>query len=107
MRCGVTLAQGRDEPGGIVGLVRRLVAVRLSGAWIATVIEVKAHVGSFGNNFNNRVEEALGNATDFWSAYREATFAPSARPWLGYLMMLEHRATTRVCKASITSPTRS
>jgi hypothetical protein len=57
---------------------------------LLAVIEVKAQVGSFGNNFNNRVEEALGNATDFWSAYREATFAPSARPWLGYLMMLEH-----------------
>lgn len=56
---------------------------------LIAVIEVKAHVGSFGNNFNNRVEEALGSATDFWAAYREATFKPSARPWLGYLMMLE------------------
>jgi hypothetical protein len=56
---------------------------------LLAVIEVKSHVGSFGNNFNNRVEEALGNATDFWSAYREATFKPSSRPWLGYLMMLE------------------
>jgi hypothetical protein len=63
--------------------------VRL-GQDLLAVIEIKAHVGSFGNNFNNRVEEALGNATDFWSAYREATFEPSARPWLGYLMMLEH-----------------
>jgi Restriction endonuclease XhoI len=57
---------------------------------LLAVIEIKAHVGSFGNNFNNRVEEALGNATDFWSAYREATYQPSVRPWLGYLMMLEH-----------------
>jgi len=56
---------------------------------LIAVIEVKAHVGSFGNNFNNRVEEALGNATDFWAAYGESTFKPSARPWLGYLMMLE------------------
>ncbi|MDR1853324.1 MAG: PaeR7I family type II restriction endonuclease [Azoarcus sp.] len=56
---------------------------------LLAVIEVKAHVGSFGNNFNNRVEEALGNATDFWAAYSKATFKPSARPWLGYLMMLE------------------
>jgi hypothetical protein len=60
-----------------------------AGDDLLAVIEIKAHVGSFGNNFNNRVEEALGNATDFWSAYREATFQPSARPWLGYLMMLE------------------
>jgi hypothetical protein len=55
---------------------------------LLAVIEIKAHVGSFGNNFNNRVEEALGNATDFWSAYRDATFKPSARPWLGYLILL-------------------
>ena len=56
---------------------------------LIAVVEVKSHIGSFGNNFNNRVEEALGSATDFWSAYRESTFKPSARPWLGYLMMLE------------------
>lgn len=60
-----------------------------SGDNLIAVIEVKSHIGSFGNNFNNRVEEALGSATDFWAAYREATFKPSARPWLGYLMMLE------------------
>lgn len=60
-----------------------------SGDDLIAVIEVKAHIGSFGNNFNNRVEEALGNATCFWAAYAEATFKPSAKPWLGYLMMLE------------------
>ncbi|MDR1934926.1 MAG: PaeR7I family type II restriction endonuclease [Candidatus Accumulibacter sp.] len=60
-----------------------------AGDDLLAVIEVKAHVGSFGNNFNNRVEEALGNATDFWAAYSKSTFKPSARPWLGYLMMLE------------------
>jgi hypothetical protein len=32
------------------------------GQDLLAVIEIKAHVGSFGNNFNNRVEEALGNA---------------------------------------------
>jgi len=56
---------------------------------IVAVVEVKSQVGSFGNNFNNRVEEALGNATDFWTAYRKGTFAPSQKPWLGYLFMLE------------------
>jgi hypothetical protein len=44
---------------------------------------------SFGNNFNNRTEEALGSATDIWAAYREGAFKPSARPFLGYLMLLE------------------
>ncbi len=52
-------------------------------------IEFKSQVGSFGNNFNNRTEEAIGNATDFWTAYREGAFAGSPRPWLGYYMLLE------------------
>lgn len=53
-------------------------------------IEFKSHIGpSFGNNFNNRIEEALGSSTDFWAAYREGAYRPSAKPWLGYLMLLE------------------
>jgi hypothetical protein len=60
-----------------------------SGNDLVAVVEVKSQVGSFGNNFNNRVEEALGNATDFWAAYAKGTYQPSARPWLGYLFMLE------------------
>jgi hypothetical protein len=65
--------------------------VVLSGGDLVAVVEVKSQVGSFGNNFNNRVEEALGNATDFWAAYREGIFKPSQKPWLGYLFMLEAR----------------
>jgi Restriction endonuclease XhoI len=65
--------------------------VVLSGDTLVAVVEVKSQVGSFGNNFNNRVEEALGNATDFWAAYREGIFKPSQKPWLGYLFMLEER----------------
>ena len=66
-----------------------LVAV-VDGQLVAT-IEFKSHVGpSFGNNFNNRVEEALGSATDIWTAYREGAFKPSQKPWLGWLMLLEH-----------------
>jgi hypothetical protein len=53
-------------------------------------IEFKSHIGpSFGNNFNNRVEEALGNSTDILAAYREGAFKPSQKPWLGYFMLLE------------------
>src|SRR5690606_21610702 len=37
----------------------------------------------------NRTEEALGSATDLLAAYREGAFRPGARPWLGYLMLLE------------------
>jgi hypothetical protein len=54
------------------------------------VAEVKSHIGpSFGNNFNNRAEEAIGSASDLWCAYREGAFEPSKPPWLGYLMLVE------------------
>jgi hypothetical protein len=63
-------------------------------------IEFKSQVGSFGNNYNNRTEEALGSATDIWAAYREGAFKPSARPWLGYMMLLEDApSSTRPVKA--------
>lgn len=52
-------------------------------------LEFKSHVGSFGNNYNNRTEEALGNATDLWTAYRDGAIPTHPRPWLGYVMLLE------------------
>src|SRR5262249_9524620 len=68
--------------------------VVLSGNDLIAVVEVKSQVGSFGNNFNNRVEEALGNATDFWTAYKKGSFKPSSKPWLGYMFMLEECASS-------------
>lgn len=57
---------------------------------LVACVEVKSHAGpSYGNNFNNRVEEALGNATDFWKAYQEGSFGQLDRPFLGYIMLLE------------------
>lgn len=64
-----------------------LVAI-VRGTLLASV-EFKSQVGSFGNNFNNRTEEAIGNATDILTAYREGAFKTSARPWLGYFFLLE------------------
>lgn len=61
----------------------------VSNKRLIAALEFKSQVGSFGNNFNNRTEEALGSATDLWAAYREGAFAPSQRPWLGYFMMIE------------------
>lgn len=57
---------------------------------LLAVIELKSQVGpSFGNNFNNRTEEAIGSAVDLWTAYREGAFQDSPRPRLGYLFVLE------------------
>lgn len=52
-------------------------------------IETKSQVGSFGNNFNNRTEEAMGSALDLWTAYREHAYLASPQPFLGYFFMLE------------------
>lgn len=56
---------------------------------LVAVIEFKSQVGSFGNNFNNRTEEALGSAVDLWTAFRENGFPQKTQPWLGYLMLVE------------------
>ncbi|MBM4329769.1 MAG: restriction endonuclease [Deltaproteobacteria bacterium] len=53
-------------------------------------IEAKSQVGpSFGNNFNNRTEEAIGSALDLWTAFRERAYLQSPQPFLGYFFMLE------------------
>jgi Restriction endonuclease XhoI len=53
-------------------------------------VEFKSQVGpSFGNNFNNRTEEAIGNAEDIWTAYREGRFGSHQAPFLGYFFLLE------------------
>ncbi|MCI0184615.1 PaeR7I family type II restriction endonuclease [Sulfoacidibacillus ferrooxidans] len=60
------------------------------GKRLIAAIELKSQVGSFGNNFNNRTEEAMGSSLDILTAYREGAFGDSApSPWLGYLMVLE------------------
>lgn len=56
---------------------------------LLAAIELKSQSGSFGNNLNNRAEEVLGLAKDFWTAYREKAFGMSSQPWLGYLFLLE------------------
>jgi hypothetical protein len=57
---------------------------------LVAAIELKSHIGpSFGNNFNNRAEEAIGTAHDFWTAYREDLFGKQPRPFVGWLMLVE------------------
>lgn len=57
---------------------------------LIAALEFKSQIGpSFGNNFNNRTEEAIGTAHDLWTAYREGAFGEQSRPFLGWLMLLE------------------
>ena len=69
--------------------------VLYKGELIAAV-ELKSQVGpSFGNNFNNRTEEAIGTARDFWTAFREEAFGKQPRPFVGWLMMVEDVSESR------------
>ena len=57
---------------------------------LIAAMEAKSQVGpSFGNNFNNRTEEAMGSALDLWTAFRERAYLDSPQPFLGYFFMLE------------------
>ena len=85
---------------------------------LLAVFEFKSQVGSFGNNFNNRSEEAIGSAADLWVAHHHGGYGGAARsrsqvreyapallnpviqsdprpPFLAWLMLLEE------CEASM------
>lgn len=63
---------------------------------LIAALECKSQVGpSFGNNFNNRTEEAIGTAHDLWTAYREGAFGKQTRPFVGWLMLVEDAPESR------------
>ena len=63
---------------------------------LIAAIELKSQVGpSFGNNFNNRAEEAIGTAHDLWTAYREEAFGKQSRPFVGWMMIVEDAPKSR------------
>ena len=56
---------------------------------LVAAFELKALGGpSYGNNYNNRVEEALGSAVDLRRAALADLF-PGEKPWLGYFFVME------------------
>ena len=90
LRQGEIIHESRLEIPGWYRAEKKWDLLVISDGKLIAGIEFKSQIGpSFGNNFNNRAEEAIGNATDLWAAYREGAFKPSQRPWLGYLMLLE------------------
>lgn len=63
---------------------------------LIAALETKSQVGpSFGNNFNNRTEEAIGSAVDLWTSFREGALNKTTQPWLGYVFLLEDSAASR------------
>ncbi|MEU9803370.1 PaeR7I family type II restriction endonuclease [Streptomyces sp. NPDC051000] len=59
------------------------------GDTLVAAFELKALGGpSYGNNFNNRVEEAVGSATDVRRAFSKI-YLKSENPWLGYFFIMQ------------------
>ena len=57
---------------------------------LLVAVELKSLCGpSFGNNANNRCEEAIGSACDFRKAQSEGLFGAGAAPFLGYFILVE------------------
>jgi Restriction endonuclease XhoI len=62
---------------------------------LVAAIEMKALGGpSFGNNYNNRVEEAIGNSIDLSRANLEDLIGPE-KPWLGYFFLMNDEEGSR------------
>jgi hypothetical protein len=62
---------------------------------LVAAFELKALGGpSFGNNYNNRLEEAIGSATDLAQAHA-AGLVGSEQPWLGYFFLMEDHPGSR------------
>jgi len=58
------------------------------GPVLYAAVEFKSQDKSIGNNQNNRLEESIGNAHDFWVTYGHSGFErQQPRPWLGYLFV--------------------
>lgn len=57
---------------------------------VLAIVELKSIVGTNpGQNFNNRTDEALGQAMDVWTAVERGIIDSPLRPWLGYFMLIE------------------
>lgn len=61
---------------------------------VAVAVEFKSILGSYGNNMNNRAEEALGNATDLLEA-AESGLMGVKPPWLGYVFLMQDEPASR------------
>ncbi len=67
---------------------KRLLDPTLPEPRLVLAIEFKSQNESIGKNQNNRIEESIGNAYDFWASYENRNFIHlTPRPWLGYLFV--------------------
>lgn len=83
--------QSRVELPGFYRAEKQWDLVVIYRGELVAAVELKSILGSYGNNLNNRVEEAIGNAQDLLEAYEEGLLGSRARaPWLGYLFIIQN-----------------
>ncbi len=64
--------------------------VVMNGKQIVAIVELKSICGpSFGNNVNNRTEEAIGSGLDLQTAIREGAFGRGKPPFTGFVILIE------------------
>lgn len=69
--------------------------VVVHGEVLVAAIEIKGLGGpSFGNNYNNRLEEAIGCSVDLTAANAAGLLGPE-KPWLGYFYVIEDHPGSR------------
>ncbi|MGW7457773.1 PaeR7I family type II restriction endonuclease [Streptomyces sp. NPDC054797] len=90
----ITKPQGLELPGYYRPQKQWDVVVAYENTLVAA-FELKALGGpSFSNNYNNRVEEALGSAVDLRRAAL-ANLYPGEKPWLGYFFIMQDEEGSR------------
>ncbi len=69
------------------------------------IVEAKSQGSSLANNFNNRVEEAIGQVADVWKSHERGLLISGLRPWVGYLMIVEETKKTTEPKHLLSAKT--
>ncbi len=82
------------ELPGYFRAVKRWDVLVVHDGVLAAAIEFKSILGSYGNNLNNRAEEAIGNAADLLQA-TEAGLLGDTPPWLGYVFLMQDEVKSR------------
>lgn len=68
----------------------------INKGFLVAAIELKSHIGpSFGKNFNNRTEEAIGTSHDLKVAFREGAFGEHPLPFVGWMILVEDAERSR------------
>ncbi len=89
-RDAISFEKGRVELPGYFRAEKQWDTLVIVDRQLIAALEFKSHVGpSFGNNLNNRTEEAVGSGLDLRLAYRDGAFEPASAPWMGYWLLLE------------------